>query len=495
MRRKLLASFMVALSLSAAGCGNAAKAETVTADSLSSSENSDESTETVEGDTVTDENDSDEVTENEKETEEMGNALKGTQKVVVIGQDYGPAVSKTIIKLDEKVSVDSVTADAFKVVETKESFNWAAMTPGSKEDASKHIEIETERVVTAAYTSDENGEKADSSEYVTLELMYNPEVGAPFCYDLFKGNNAICDPYDLEVTLKDGQVLKTADGSDVDVLDIEKKIDFDSAIYPDLANVDITGKFTGSDGKTLCYASYEPAVDGEKHALVIWLHGAGEGGADPRLNTLGNKVTPLFGEEFQSVMGGAYVLAPQCTTFWMQYKEDGSWMDNPGTDSVFLPTLKELIDDYVANHDKIDADRIIIGGCSNGGYMTMDMILNYPDFFAAAYPVCEAYSNSGITDEQLSAIKDLPIWFVYAENDTTVNPKQFEEPTIKRLSEISDKVHTSVFKDVHDTSDTFKGQDGQPYQYMGHWSWIYFFNNECEDNGVNMWQWLSEQHR
>ncbi|WP_051207627.1 prolyl oligopeptidase family serine peptidase [Butyrivibrio sp. AE3006] len=500
MKRRVLASSLILMvTFGTIGCGTTTQnAESTEVASEAVSEALAEAEETVEETVESTETEAEETVEStkkEEENENMGNALKGTQKVVVIGQDYGPAVSKTIVKLDEKISSDSVSADSFKVVETKESFNWAALTPGSKEDSSKHIELETERVVTDAYTSDENGEKADSSEYVTLELMYNPEVGSPFCYDLFKGNNTICNPYDLEVSLKDGQTIKTDAGEAVSAIDVDKKVDFDNAIYPDLANTDITGKFTGTDGKTLCYASYEPEDDGVKHALVIWLHGAGEGGADPRLNTLGNKVTPLFGEEFQKVMGGAYVLAPQCPTFWMQYKEEGDWMDNPGTDSIFLPTLKELIDDYVAAHENIDADRIIIGGCSNGGYMTMDMILNYPDFFAAAYPVCEAYNDKGITDEQLAAIKDLPVWFIYAENDTTVNPKQFEEPTIKRLSEISENVHTSVFKDVHDTSDTFKGQDGQPYQYMGHWSWIYFFNNECEENGVNMWQWMSEQHR
>lgn len=132
---------------------------------------------------------------------------------------------------------------------------------------------------------------------------------------------------------------------------------------------------------------------------------------------------------------------------------------------------------------------------SFGGYMTMDMIINYPDYFAAAFPICEAYNNSGLTDAQLESIKDLPLWFIYAKNDTTVDPTAFEEPTLKRLNEIGANVHTSVFDDVHDTSDTYKGQDGNAYQFMGHWSWIYFFNNECEDNGVNMWQWLSEQHR
>ena len=197
---------------------------------------------------------------------------------------------------------------------------------------------------------------------------------------------------------------------------------------------------------------FEPEDDGEKHALVIWLHGAGEGGNDPRLNTLGNEVTALFGDDFQKVMGGAYVLAPQCPTFWMQYDEEGNWTDNKGVDSIYLTDLKALIDDYVANHESIDADRIIIGGCSNGGYMTMDMIMNYPDFFAAAYPICEAYSDAGITDDQIKAIKDLPTWFIYAKNDTTVDPTLFEEPTLKRLNAVGANVHTSIFEDVQDLS-------------------------------------------
>ena len=37
-------------------------------------------------------------------------------------------------------------------------------------------------------------------------------------------------------------------------------------------------------------------------------------------------------------------------------------------------------------------------------------------------------------------------------------------------------------------------EDGNPYQYSGHWSWIYFDNNECYDeNGVNAWTWLGQQ--
>ena len=229
---------------------------------------------------------------------------------------------------------------------------------------------------------------------------------------------------------------------------------------------------------------------------MIWLHGAGEGGADARIALLGNKVAALIGQEFQSALGGAYVLAPQTPGFWMEYDEEGHWQDNPGTASVYTKALRELIQAFVDKFT-VDADRILIGGCSNGGYMTMNMVLQYPDVFAAAYPICEAYRDSGITDKQLEGIRNLPIWFTYAQNDTVVPPADYEAPTIERLRAINPNLRTSVFADVHDTSGLYTNEDGTPYQYQGHWSWFYFFNNECVDDttGENLWAWLGKQHK
>ena len=255
---------------------------------------------------------------------------------------------------------------------------------------------------------------------------------------------------------------------------------------------------TGSDGRTLDFAYYTPILfPGRQVPLVIWLHGAGEGGEDPRLALLGNKVAPLAGKEFQDAMGGsAFVLVPQTPGFWLEYNEEGDWQDNPGTESVYTNTLTELINAF-AREFPIDANRVLIGGCSNGGYMTMNMVLRYPNSFAAAFPICEAYKDSGITEEQLASIKDLPLWFVYAKNDTVVNPEEYEIPTIERLQAIGANVRTSVFDDVHDTSGLYFGEDGLPYQYQGHWSWIYFFNNECVDaaTGESLWDWLGRQSK
>ena len=313
------------------------------------------------------------------------------------------------------------------------------------------------------------------------------------------------------MTLTEGSALKLSNGTPVTTLEVDPSIDLfvryggtkadaeanrnAQFTMPQLEGVDFSGVFTGADGRILRYASFIPAEDGETHPLVIWLHGAGEGGEDPTIPLLGNKVSALYGEDFQAVMGGAFVLTPQTPDFWLVYNENGDWQDNPGVSSLYNATLKELIDAYVADHGAIDPDRIYIGGCSNGGFMTMDMILSYPDFFAAAYPICEAYRDSGITNEQLAAIKTLPVWFVYAENDDTVLPDVFEAPTIQRLRDLGANVHTSIFPDVHDTSGLYTDENGAPYQYMGHWSWLYFFNNECQEDGVNLRQWLAEQRR
>ena len=54
-------------------------------------------------------------------------------------------------------------------------------------------------------------------------------------------------------------------------------------------------------------------------------------------------------------------------------------------------------------------------------------------------------------------------------------------------------VHVSAFDDVRDTSGEYKNEDGSAYEYNGHWSWIYWDNNECYDGDLNAWKWLGQQ--
>lgn len=415
-------------------------------------------------------------------------ALVASQRVVIEGCDWGPAVTKTILTLGEPVDASSVSPAGFRVTQTHE--------PSGVRLGDSHQTASVERPVLEAYPCNEEGERTADGQtrHIALELGYGPELGSPFRYDFATSQVSWCDPYELEVALAQGSELALSSGGRVCELDASPAVDLDEALMPQLAGVDLTGSFTGGDDRTLAYASFLPDDDGKSHPLVIWLHGAGEGGTDPRITVLGNKVTALFGAEFQEAMGGAYVLCPQTPQFWMVYDEQGDWTDNPGTDSVYLETLKELIDSFVAEHPRIDQSRIYVGGCSNGGFMTVDLLVNHPGYFAAAYPICEAYAADGLDDARLAALAQTPVWFTWARNDTTVDPARYEEPTVERLRGLGADVHVSVFDDVHDTSGLYAGADGGPYQYQGHFSWIYFFNNQCAENGVRLWDWLARQH-
>ena len=239
--------------------------------------------------------------------------------------------------------------------------------------------------------------------------------------------------------------------------------------------------FTAYD-YTLTYKAYEVEalrLDGVKNPLVVWLHGMGEGGTDPDIALLGNDVTALGEEEIQShfVKGqqkGAYVLAVQTPTYWMN---SGTGSINGGVGhSIYTQTLKATIDDFIEHNLDIDTNRIYVGGCSNGGYMTMEMAVTYGSFFRAFYPCCEAYSDSFVTDEDIQKLKDLPMWFIHAANDTTVNANNFVIPTYQRLMRAGAKdIHFSYFVDV-------RGTDGNPSgnSYQGHYSWIYIFRDEVE---------------
>ena len=67
----------------------------------------------------------------------------------------------------------------------------------------------------------------------------------------------------------------------------------------------------------------------------------------------------------QRIFSGAYVVAPQSTSFWI---EDGP---------RFAPLIREIIRDLVRRHP-IDRERIYVAGCSNGGYMSLKMTTIYP---------------------------------------------------------------------------------------------------------------------
>ncbi|WHY70151.1 prolyl oligopeptidase family serine peptidase [Fictibacillus enclensis] len=354
----------------------------------------------------------------------------------------------------------------------------------AKENESK--KITSYRTVTNAYVSSKKGTPVSKGKYAVLEMKIGPNVslGSPLNY--YNGLNVWIDNAYTILQVKDipansgkisGLVAKRFAGGTREIID-----DFSK------------GEFSYQN-KTLTYADFTPKKDKNKKPLIIWLHGGGEGGTDPTIPLAANKAVSFATEQTQSVFDGAYVLVPQAPTRWMEGFSGGA----DGT-SVYEKSLKALIDSYVSKHPDIDANRIYIGGASNGGYMTMLMIRDYPGYFAAAYPVCEGLNDSLISDDDIQSIKQTPTWFVAAKNDTTLPVAINTVPTYNRLMGAgADNVHLSLFDDVHDLTGLYKNSDGTPYQYNGHWSWIYVYNNvpELHINGkrTTIIEWMASQSR
>ena len=167
--------------------------------------------------------------------------------------------------------------------------------------------------------------------------------------------------------------------------------------------------------------------------------------------------------------------------------------------SYYLASLHELIAKY---KEETGSTKVVITGCSNGGYMAVLMAINYGDEYDAYVPICEALPNALITDDQVKALAGLDMYYVYSEDDTTVDPSIHEAPLLKRLEKAGAKhTYVSTTEHVVDTTGVyFMDENGQPtledtgtpYQYMGHWSWLYFFNNECDANGLKVWDFVAD---
>lgn len=225
------------------------------------------------------------------------------------------------------------------------------------------------------------------------------------------------------------------------------------------------------------YRLFSPRARGRR-PLVVWLHGGGEGASlpdnyyDNETALRANRGALGFATpEAQKIFGGAFVVAPQSYSAWMQ--------DGDG----FAPLIAEIVREVVRRHD-VDTRRISVVGCSNGGYMSLKMTVAYPDLFASSVPICgvvQSLQPGGprlITDAQLAAI-GTPTWLVTSLDDTTVPP----QPNTVHAGEVIPDARVTLYDHV-----IWNG-----HQFAGHWSWIYVARNDPSIDGQHIWQWMARQ--
>ena len=161
--------------------------------------------------------------------------------------------------------------------------------------------------------------------------------------------------------------------------------------------------FISSRGDSLRYRLLRPEKEkaGKKYPLVLFLHGAGERGSD---------------NEKQLVHGGQMFLNPVNREKYMPSKhlsDTEALTQKPDTSrpvsfvpsdmpagqeiSPIFSSLKELLDIYLSM-PQVDKDRVYIIGLSMGGMGTYDMIIRFPELFAAAIPICGTVNPSRLAD-------------------------------------------------------------------------------------------------
>ena len=189
----------------------------------------------------------------------------------------------------------------------------------------------------------------------------------------------------------------------------------------------------------------DPSAPDGAHPLVVFLHGAGERGADNR-----KQLTYL--PRWMSARKSrrkfpCFLLAMQCPAgdWWAPRSADNDLVPIKGESTLPMQALEKAIDRLIANED-IDEDRVYLTGLSMGGFGSWHLGAKRPGQFAAVVPIC-----GGGLPETASRLKDVPMWVVHGESDQVV-PERFSREMVDALRAAGGAVEYSVLKGVaHDS--------------------------------------------
>lgn len=165
-------------------------------------------------------------------------------------------------------------------------------------------------------------------------------------------------------------------------------------------------------GARVGYLLYTPAAyarGSRRWPLIVFLHGSGERGTDPRLVA----AQPLPRTLASTTSFPAVVVSPQLPppySWWSQY----------------LDVVDALVLRLQARY-RIDPRRVYLTGLSLGGFGTWGYGLYRPGRFAALVPIAGGYiQGSRSVPRQICLLRQMPIWAFHGLRDTIIYPYQSE---------------------------------------------------------------------
>ncbi|MEO8109489.1 MAG: PHB depolymerase family esterase [Ginsengibacter sp.] len=218
--------------------------------------------------------------------------------------------------------------------------------------------------------------------------------------------------------------------------------------------------------RTLYPLQYEK---NKKYPVVIFLHGAYEKGNDnSKQLALG---ASLFLQDAVRKNYPAIVIFPQCPEddawVYFQVKRDsaGNLADVlfPFKKEATTPSalVKELVDSLLIA-GIADSSKVYIGGLSQGAMGVYDLLGRYPDYFAAAFPICGA-GNPGLTKRYANQVA---LWIFHGAKDEVVKP-EYSRTFYRRLKREGADVRYTEYAGVgHNSWDmAFAEEDLLPWLF------------------------------
>jgi predicted peptidase len=218
------------------------------------------------------------------------------------------------------------------------------------------------------------------------------------------------------------------------------------------------GKDIALPYRLLVPRNYDPR---RAYPLVIFLHGAGERGGDnakPLIAGVGPWAREL------SRQRPSFVVVPQCP-------EGNQWVDTPwalGSYAVDKVTISKplaavvQIAEALRREFHIDGRRVFVTGLSMGGFGTWDLLMRYPQVFAAGMPVCGAGDPT-----HAARLQRVPVWAFHGSADPVV-PVEGTRAMVRALRAAGAKVrYTEYAGGAHNVWDKAYGNQAALLWLLG----------------------------
>ncbi len=213
---------------------------------------------------------------------------------------------------------------------------------------------------------------------------------------------------------------------------------------------------------SLPYRFYQCGEEGT-FPLVVFLHGADVVGTDNESQLSGHDVGTVFAACDWQEKHPCHIAAPQ-------YYLGMHWA-NP----VMTECLQSFVE-WIAEYLKADKGRIYIYGYSAGAIGIFSLLKKYPDYYAAAVPICGA---TGGTD--IEALAKTPMWLFHAVDDPVV-PAGEMKMGFGKYRHIGSHVLAEQLKMIEGSEIYYteypKGEMMEKYGLHPHCSWVLMGQDE-----------------